>query len=144
MSLAALRTGQVIHQIDFAREAAYLAGYLHPGQLETSRKWRVLVEAFVCRQLQAVCETVSPKPQFFFWRTRTAEEGDIICQHGCIVKAFEIKSGAELQHGDTVGLQSFMKQHEDCRCGMMLSSGDHCWKLTGSNWKVPIKALWAP
>lgn len=191
MSLAALRTGQVVNQSDLARDAAlsqptahrylnlmevsgflrrippfltnlglrlvkspkiiwndsglaaHLGGYFDPGQLVSSREWGGLVETFIYQQLQAVCETISPKPQLFFWRTRTNEEVDIVCQYGRTVTAFEIKSGADVQLRDTVGLQSFMKQHQECRCGILLYSGDSCRKLTGSIWKVPIGALWA-
>ena len=145
MSLAALRTGQIVNQSDLARDAAlsqptadrylnlmeirgflrrippYLtnlglrlvrspklvwndsglaahqAGYSHAGQLEARREWGGLVETFVHQQLQAVCETISPKPQLFFWRTRINDEVDIVYQYGQTVTAFEIKSTSDVQ-----------------------------------------------
>lgn len=69
-------------------------------------------EQFIILQLIALNVYHRWNFQFFFWRTNTGAEVDIIIVHeNQPVAAIEIKSSQKVVHADTYGLQEFQKEY---------------------------------
>jgi hypothetical protein len=120
--------------------ASHLAGYGSEAELQDTFGG-ALVETLVLNQLLVWRETVSPRPEIYFWRTQSGEEVDFVIEWKSTLLPVEVKRSSRLRLADLKGLESFLSQHSGrARFGVVLYGGGELQRLGDRILAAPLAA----
>jgi len=86
----------------------FLAGLRGPHELETWPRCGFSFEGMVIEELAAQATARIVRPEFYFWRTQTGAEVDLLIKYGHDLAAVEIKLGAAVDGRNLGGLRQCM------------------------------------
>jgi predicted AAA+ superfamily ATPase len=103
-----------------------------------------ILENFVLMELRKQSSWSETQPQFFYWRTVSGQEVDIVLENpaGYLV-GVEVKASATLQSGDVRGLQALASAAgRRWTRGVVLYAGTEVVPFAGNLHGVPVSHLW--
>lgn len=122
---------------------AFLGGVHSAADLEGDARAGALAENLLLMQLAAWRDTVVPRPELFFWRTRSGEEVDFVIERGRRLLPIELKLGARPRLSDTRGIDAFIEAHPKAApFGLLIHGGREVEPLTDRVLAVPLEAVW--
>jgi uncharacterized protein len=124
---------------------AHLLG-LTAGRLELDRTLAGgVLENFVLMELRKQAAWSDAQPQFFYWRTASGQEVDIVLEDGSgRLVGIEVKAGATLSGGDVRGLRALADAAgKRWLRGIVFYTGTEVIPFAGNLHGVPLSALWA-
>jgi len=118
--------------------ATHLAGY--GSQKELSGTFGgALLENLVLTQLLAWKETVSPRPEIYYWRTHTQQEVDFVLEWDRHLLPLEIKRGQRVRLAEIKSLELFLEEHPKlARVGIVLYGGTEVLRLSDRIVAAPL------
>ncbi|MFQ5719782.1 MAG: ATP-binding protein [Acidobacteriota bacterium] len=123
--------------------AAHLAGFTTPGTAPSPPAPGALLENLVLTQILAWRETVVPRPQIHYWRTRGGIEVDFVIEDRRRLLPVEVKFGRRVRPADARGLGAFLDDHRGSSpFGVLLYGGDETVLLAERIIAVPLGCLW--
>jgi predicted AAA+ superfamily ATPase len=128
-------TGLVAHLLGLTADRLKVNGTLAGGVLEN----------FVLMELRKQSAWSETQPEFFFWRTASGQEVDIVLEDsaGRLV-GLEIKAGATLGGSDVRGLQAIAgAAGKRWLRGVVLYTGREVIPFAGNLHGLPLPLLWA-
>ena len=117
--------------------AIFLSGYHDAESLAKSRELGGYFETMVYLHLKALCETMTPKAQIYYWRTSTKREVDFVIEHGRRVLPVEVKMTARPTIADAASLLAFMDDHPQAEQGVIVHGGNEVFRLHSKVVAVP-------
>ena len=88
-----------------------LTGEIHAPLLESSFRFGKLFETLIIQELIKLNSYHSYDFQFYYWRTSTGIEVDLILKRGKTIKAIEIKSAFSIAPSDLKSLNAFSQEY---------------------------------
>lgn len=82
-----------------------------------------------------------PEARIYYWRTTTGYEVDFVIERGRDLLAVEVKSATAPIFSDIKGLQLFLEEYPEARCGVLAYNGNRLFRLTEGIFAVPIRLL---
>ncbi len=101
----------------------FLAGYHDPGTLRTAREVGGFFENLVFLHLQALAQSLIPRPRIYYWRTTTGTEVDFVVESGRRLLAIEVKMTTSPHHADVAGLRAFLDEYPETTQGVLVHGG---------------------
>ncbi len=92
-----------------------LCGRFTPESIRVPTVFGLLFEHFIILEVQRLISYRERPARFFFWRTSSGAEVDLVIEEGERLWAIEIKTGGRLHKKDLSGLLSFGKEHPGAR-----------------------------
>lgn len=117
--------------------AIFLSGYLDAESLAKSREMGAYFETMVYLHLKALCETMTPMAQLYYWRTSTKREVDFVIEHGRKVLPIEVKMSPRPTISDAANLLAFMEEHPLATHGVIVHGGNETFRLHSKVVAVP-------
>jgi hypothetical protein len=74
-----------------------------------------LFETAVVSELRKQCSWMSPRPNFYHWRSHGGAEVDLLCEYSGALFPVEIKATTNPARRDTTGLSAFRKTYPAAR-----------------------------
>lgn len=100
------------------------------------------LENLVLSDLAAWIETVTPRPEIAFWRTRAGGEVDIVVESGPRLLPVEVKSSVRLRLDELRGLTEFLAEHaKRAPWGLVVYDGDEVVRLSDTILAAPVGSL---
>ena len=98
-----------------------------------------LFETAVVAELRKQCSWMSPKPNFYHWRSHGGAEVDLVLEYNGTLHPIEIKATKNPARRDTTGLSAFRKTYPDARVGqgLVIAPVDRPARLTDNDVVVP-------
>jgi predicted AAA+ superfamily ATPase len=129
-------TGLLAHLIGLTMDHLKTDGGLAGGILEN----------FVLMELRKQSAWSQTQPEFFFWRTASGQEVDIVLENGAgQLVGVEVKASATLGGGDVSGLQALAEAAgKNWLRGVVLYTGSEVIPFATNLHGVPIQNLWLP
>jgi uncharacterized protein len=92
-----------------------MRGELHVDLRRSTYRYGRLFETFLINELHRLNDNQELDYRFFYWRTNTGQEVDLILSRGVSDRpcAIEIKSNQAPSESDMKGLKAFRSEHED-------------------------------
>lgn len=99
-------------------------------------------ESFVVNQIIASVQWSNSKPDYFFWRSKTQDEVDLVLlQNGKLI-GIEIKSSESIDNRDFKGLKSLAKCDTRFEKGFLVYTGERVIEWGKDLWAIPVTGLW--
>ena len=118
--------------------ATHLAGYGSQKELSGTFGGAIL-ENLVLTQLLAWKETVSPRPEIYYWRTHTQQEVDFVLEWDRHLLPLEIKRGQRVRLAEIKSLELFLEEHPKlARVGIVLYGGTEVLRLSDRIVAAPL------
>jgi predicted AAA+ superfamily ATPase len=109
--------------------ASHLAGFVSEADLVDSFGG-ALVESLVLNQILVWRETVSPRPEIYYWRTHGGNEVDFVVEWKRKLLPIEVKRSSRLRLSDVSGLETFLSEYsERARIGVVFYGGGELQRL---------------
>lgn len=106
----------------------FLSGYYDQETFNKSREKGHYFETLAYLHISALCETMTPKPGLFYWRTVSGREVDFVIEHGRKLLAIEVKYSVKPSVFDITGILAFMEEHPETVLGVLIHAGaDVMW-----------------
>lgn len=121
--------------------AAHLAGLGAPAELEASPRRGAYLENLLLVHLDAWRETVTPRPEIYYWRTASGAEVDLVIEHGQRLLPVEVKAARQVRVADADGLERFLGEHRRATWGLLAYAGDEIVPLSARVLAVPVARL---
>ena len=104
-----------------------------------------VLENFVLMELQKQATWSKTKPHFFFWRTASGQEVDIVLEEtGGRIIGVEVKAGSTLASRDVRGLEALAKAvGKRWIRGVILYTGKEIIPLAANIHALPLPLIWA-
>jgi predicted AAA+ superfamily ATPase len=119
--------------------AAHLAGLGSQRELSTNAFGGALLENLVLTQLLAWKETVSPRPEIYYWRTHTQQEVDFVLEWNRHLLPFEIKRGQRVRLAEIKSLELFLQEYPQlARVGIVFYGGTEVLRLSDRIVAAPL------
>jgi predicted AAA+ superfamily ATPase len=119
--------------------AAHLAGYGSRRELSPDMFGGALLENLVLTQLLAWKETVSPRPEIYYWRTHTQQEVDFVLEWNRKLLPLEIKRGQCVRLAEIKSLELFLQEYPRlARVGIVFYGGTEVLRLSDRIVAAPI------
>ena len=119
--------------------AAHLAGYQSTKNLSSDAFGGALLENLVLTQLLAWKETVSPRPEIYYWRTHAQQEVDFVLEWNRRLLPVEIKRGQRVRLAEIKSLELFLQEYPRlARLGIVFYGGTDVLRLSDRIIAVPI------
>jgi predicted AAA+ superfamily ATPase len=101
--------------------------------------WGALFETAVVSEIRKLCGLLSPKPNFYHWRTHAGAEVDIILERDGILFPIEIKAKSSVNRWDCSGLTAFRKSYPKLRIekGLILAPTEKVLQLSETDYVAP-------
>ena len=98
-----------------------------------------IFETAVMGEIRKMCSLLSPKPNFYHWRTNGGAEVDLILERDGKFYPIEVKAKSTPSRTDTSGITAFRKSYPNLQIekGLVLSPTEKILKLTESDWAMP-------
>jgi len=119
----------------------FLQGIYSPDEVDKTREWGALLESFVLHHLRSWASLQVPEARIYYWRTTTGYEVDFLIERGRHLLAIEVKSTTAPRFSDIKGLQFFLEEYPEARCGVLAYNGNRMFRLTEKIFAVPIRFL---
>jgi predicted AAA+ superfamily ATPase len=120
---------------------AFLQGIYSPDFVDKTREWGALLESFVLHHLRSWASLQVPEARIYYWRTTTGYEVDFVIERGRNLLALEVKSTTAPRFSDIKGLQLFLEEYPEAKCGVLVYNGNRLFRLTERIFAVPIRLL---
>ncbi len=86
-------------------------------------------------------ETVTPRPEVFYWRTAAGIEVDLIIERRRRTLPIEVKSTSRIRGRDAAGVESFLGQHPSAPWGLVIHTGADLHLVSPRVVAVPLNRL---
>ncbi len=123
--------------------ASFLSGHYSANDLKSSREWGGILECFAFHHLKQLASLLVPNPLIHYWRTSAGQEVDFVIEQGKKLTAIEIKSATKVRYGDTLPMQTFLKDYPQAKIGVILHSGEQVEEIVKGIFALPLSALWS-
>jgi hypothetical protein len=120
---------------------AHLAGLGDPAELLASPRRGVYLENLLLCHLDAWRETVTPRPEVYYWRTTSGAEVDLVVEQGRHLLPVEVKASRQVRASDAEGVERFLADHRHAAWGLVAYTGDEVVPLTARVLAVPVDRL---
>lgn len=118
---------------------AFLQGIYSPSDIKSTREWGGLLESFILHHLRSWASLQFPSVGIYYWRTTTDKEVDFVIERGRDLLAIEVKSTTTPRFSDIKGLQLFLKEYPEAKCGVLAYNGARLFRFTEKIFAVPIR-----
>ncbi len=119
--------------------AAHLAAYGSRRELSPDTFGGALLENLVLTQLLAWKETVSPRPEIYYWRTHAQQEVDFVLEWNRQLLPIEIKRGQRVRLAEIKSLELFLQEYPRlARVGIVFYGGTGVLRLSDRIVAAPI------
>jgi predicted AAA+ superfamily ATPase len=120
---------------------AFLAGISDEGTLRASPLAGALLENLLLVQFRAWRETVSPRPEAFYWRTVSGREVDFVVSWKRRLVPIEVKASTRVGPSDAEGLAQFLEEYgKEAPFGVLVYGGREAFLLSERIAAVPLGA----
>jgi predicted AAA+ superfamily ATPase len=103
--------------------AIFLSGIHDQETLRESRELGGYFETLVYLHLRAWCETRTPKPVIYYWRTVSGQEVDFVIEQGKKLLPFEVKFTLRPSVQDARHLLLFLEDYPEAVRGVLVHAG---------------------
>jgi Predicted ATPase (AAA+ superfamily) len=115
----------------------FLSGIHDEETLQKSRELGGYFETLVYLHLRAWCESQTPKPGIYYWRTVSGQEVDFVIEQGKKLIALEVKLTSRPSVQDIRHLLIFLEEYPETVRGVLVHSGSHLQWLHSKVVAVP-------
>lgn len=115
----------------------FLSGIQDKETLQKSRELGGYFETLVYLHLRAWCESQTPKPQIYYWRTVSGQEVDFVIEQGRKLLALEVKLTTRPSVQDIHHLLLFLEEYPETVRGVLVHAGSHLQWLHSRVLAVP-------
>lgn len=117
----------------------HIIRYMTLDQMQYSAHWGGILETWVFSELWKTANTLSVKPNFYYWRTHNGAEVDFILEHGDRLVPIEVKSSSRLSLQDLRSMNLFIssQSNHDIPFGIILYRGTEVYPITANILAIP-------
>ncbi len=101
----------------------FLSGIYDQETLQKSREIGGYFETLVYLHLRALCESQTPRPEIYYWRTVSGQEVDFIIEQGKRLLAVEVKLTTQPTVQDIRHLLLFLEEYPEAVRGVLIHAG---------------------
>ena len=99
-------------------------------------------ETFVVNEVRKSISRMNMKPALYHWRTNGGAEVDLVMEIDGKLFPLEVKLATKVTPGDSRGIRAFRETYpKKSSVGIIVYSGDECYKVNEFTWAVPWYAL---
>lgn len=111
--------------------ACYLQRIPSSLALSSHPKLGLLFESYCARLISTLCNTMSPAPKIYHWRTSAGAEVDLILDYNGRLYPIEIKCKTAVTKRDVSGIMAFRETYPEANIapGIILYTGDYALEI---------------